>query len=346
MSAFVAARSAMIAVRGQHFQREGARPPCTTRGAAATLTTVRTSTSTSSSSPWSSSSSSSTAAAAASSPSSRASSASLSLGPRRALKNHAIAAPPRGNSSGDSSSSSPGHGHVARNSSPSSSDAAAATALQELPSGERVTPWWNTGPKLNNLVDVHSTNEFVACLHEAANLDKKNGLSRLVCVEFFAGWCFACRSLHPKFCKIAAKEFPDVLFIRVHKDELPELCDALGVDKLPYVQMYKGVDGVVDEFAMNNSAPCLAKFRRALRRHRDGACEAVPAGPATTVHTPGWPELYTAAHRRTFRNSKLSYYRVKGRGDGLPPPGVVDQEGRGDERSRPHSGNATPTYSR
>lgn len=209
-----------------------------------------------------------------------------------------------------------------------------------------MTPWWNKGPKLNNLVDVHSTEEFVACLHEAANLDKKNGVSRLVCVEFFAGWCFACRSLHPKFCKIAAKEFPDVLFIRIHKDELPELCDALGVDKLPYVQMYKGVDGVVDEFVMNNSAPCLATFRRALRMHRHGACDVAPAGPATIVHTRGCPELYTAAHRRAFRNSKRAHYRVKGRRDGLPSPGAVEGEDRGDERERPRSGNSSPTYSR
>jgi thiol-disulfide isomerase/thioredoxin len=193
------------------------------------------------------------------------------------------------------------------------------------------TPRWNKGAKLRNLVDVHSTEDLVACLHEAANLDRRSGRARLVCVEYFAGWCFACRSLHPKFCKIAAKEFPDVLFVRIHKDELPELCDALGVDKLPYVQMYKGVDGVVDEFAINNSAPNLDKFRRALRAHRDGACHGTrgQAGPATTVHTAGWPEVYTAAHRRSFRRfrqSALSYYR------GLPPPGEVDDAGAGEKK--------------
>ena len=139
--------------------------------------------------------------------------------------------------------------------------------------------------KVNNLVDVHTVDEFVARLAEAANganLEEEDrggggggggggrdgGARRLVCVEFFAGWCFACRSLHPKFCKIAANEFPDVLFIRVHKDELPELCDAMGIKTLPYVQMYKGgVDGVVDEFPMNNTAHNLAKFRRALSAH-------------------------------------------------------------------------------
>ena len=164
---------------------------------------------------------------------------------------------------------------------------AAAASIEELPSGQRVTPWWNKHVnKVNNLVDVHTVDVFVACLAEAANganLEEEDrggggggrdgGGRRLVCVEFFAGWCFACRSLHPKFCKIAANEFPDVLFIRVHKDELPELCDAMGIQTLPYVQMYKGgVDGVVDEFPMNNTAHNLAKFRRALSAHsrRDG----------------------------------------------------------------------------
>ena len=194
-----------------------------------------------------------------------------------------------------------------------------------------MTQWWNKHIP-SNIVDVRSTEEFVALLAEAANLDRRTGRARLVCVEFFAGWCFACRSMHPKFCKIAANEFPDVLFLRVHKDELPDLCDALGVTKLPYVQLYKGVDGVVDEFAMNNSAPNLAKFRRALTMHRDGcqSLEHAHKGPAHIIHTEGWPTVYTGAYRRTFRDSALSYYSVKGTGhgrrDGLPRPGEIEVE--------------------
>ena len=204
----------------------------------------------------------------------------------------------------------------------------AATTSQtivQLPSGERVTPWWQLGKPLENVVDVHSTDEFVAYLHEAANLDRRSGRARLVCVEFFAGWCFACRSLHPKLTKIAEHEYPDVLFLRVHLDFVPDLCNSLGVQKLPYVQLYKGAEGNVDEFAMNNSAPKLRKLRSALETHRGGETpwvEGEQKGPASIVHTAGWPKVYTAALMVAAR-SAMRYCRKRrdcreGRGDGLP----------------------------
>ena len=140
--------------------------------------------------------------------------------------------------------------------------------MVQLPSGERVTPWWRKGPNLRNIVDVRSADEFVAYLHEAANLDLKTGRARLVCVEYFAGWCHACRSVHPKLGKMAEKEFPDVLFLRVHKDDVPELCESLGVTKLPFVQLYKGVDGLVSQFPVSVTAPALARFRGELNQHR------------------------------------------------------------------------------
>ena len=97
----------------------------------------------------------------------------------------------------------------------------------------------------------------------------------LVCVEFLAGWCFACRSLHPKMTKIASEEFADVLFLRVRKDECPALCDAMGIEKLPYVHLVSPAgesrDGaaakIVDAFAVNLTAPKLAKLRAGLRAH-------------------------------------------------------------------------------
>jgi len=197
-------------------------------------------------------------------------------------------------------------------------EAAAPADVIDLPSGERVSAWWTKGPDLPNVVDARDADEFVAYLHEAANLDKKNGRARLVCVEYFAGWCFACRSLHPKMTKIAAKEFPDVLFVRVHKDDMPEMCDALGVKQLPYVQLFKGAEGVVDEFPMNVTAPNLERFRKAARAHRDGNTSEDRAGPASTLAGVGWPGWYTSSHRELRAAMR---YATTVRGDGLPPPG-------------------------
>lgn len=49
--------------------------------------------------------------------------------------------------------------------------------------------WWekNVGP---NMIDIHSTEEFVDALSQAGD--------RLVLVDFFGTWCASCRALFPK----------------------------------------------------------------------------------------------------------------------------------------------------
>uniref|UniRef100_A0A1D1ZI90 Thioredoxin-like 2, chloroplastic n=1 Tax=Anthurium amnicola TaxID=1678845 RepID=A0A1D1ZI90_9ARAE len=49
--------------------------------------------------------------------------------------------------------------------------------------------WWekNTGP---NMIDIHSTEEFISALSQAGD--------RLVIVEFYGTWCGSCRALFPK----------------------------------------------------------------------------------------------------------------------------------------------------
>lgn len=49
--------------------------------------------------------------------------------------------------------------------------------------------WWekNAGP---NMIDVHSTEEFLSALKDAGD--------RLVVAEFFGTWCASCRALFPR----------------------------------------------------------------------------------------------------------------------------------------------------
>ena len=49
--------------------------------------------------------------------------------------------------------------------------------------------WWekNAGP---NMIDVHSTQEFLSALSQAGE--------KLVIVEFYGTWCASCRALFPK----------------------------------------------------------------------------------------------------------------------------------------------------
>ncbi|XP_039057860.1 thioredoxin-like 2, chloroplastic [Hibiscus syriacus] len=61
--------------------------------------------------------------------------------------------------------------------------------------------WWekNAGP---NMIDIHSTREFLGALSEAKD--------RLVIVEFYGTWCASCRALFPKLCR-TARENPEII---------------------------------------------------------------------------------------------------------------------------------------
>ncbi|KAK6911941.1 Thioredoxin domain, partial [Dillenia turbinata] len=115
--------------------------------------------------------------------------------------------------------------------------------------------WWekSTGP---NMIDIHSTQEFLSALSQAGD--------KLVIVEFYGTWCASCRALFPKICKIA-EEHPEVVFLKVNFDENKPMCKSLNVKVLPYFHFYRGADGLVESFSC--SLAKFQKFRDALARH-------------------------------------------------------------------------------
>ncbi|KAF5945671.1 hypothetical protein HYC85_015899 [Camellia sinensis] len=125
--------------------------------------------------------------------------------------------------------------------------------------------WWekNAGP---NMVDVHSTQEFLSALSQAGD--------KLVIVEFYGTWCASCRALFPKLCKTAA-EHPEILFLKVNFDENKPMCKNLNVKVLPYFHFYRGADGQLDSFSCS-----LAKFKKikdAIESHNTARCSIGPS---------------------------------------------------------------------
>lgn len=49
--------------------------------------------------------------------------------------------------------------------------------------------WWEKTPG-PNMIDIHSTEEFIHALSEAGD--------KLVIVEFYGTWCASCRALYPR----------------------------------------------------------------------------------------------------------------------------------------------------
>ncbi|KAG8376126.1 hypothetical protein BUALT_Bualt09G0030900 [Buddleja alternifolia] len=124
--------------------------------------------------------------------------------------------------------------------------------------------WWerNAGP---NMIDIHSTQEFLTALSEAGE--------KLVIVEFYGTWCASCRALFPKLCK-TAQEHKDILFLKVNFDENKPMCKSLNVKVLPYFHFYRGADGQLESFSCS-----LAKFQKikdAIQLHNTARCSIGP----------------------------------------------------------------------
>ncbi|KAM3380110.1 hypothetical protein BC332_09637 [Capsicum chinense] len=114
--------------------------------------------------------------------------------------------------------------------------------------------WWEKNAP--NLIDIHSTQEFLDALSQAGD--------KLVIVEFYGTWCASCRALFPKICMIAEKH-PEILFIKVNFDENKSLCKSLNVKVLPYFHFYRGADGLLDSFSC--SLAKLQKLKDAIENY-------------------------------------------------------------------------------
>ncbi|KAF6148505.1 hypothetical protein GIB67_042464 [Kingdonia uniflora] len=127
--------------------------------------------------------------------------------------------------------------------------------------------WWerNAG---QNMIDIHSTQDFLNALSQAGE--------RLVIVEFYGTWCGSCRALFPKLCK-TAQENTNILFLKVNFDENKPMCKSLNVKVLPFFHFYRGADGQLESFSCS-----LAKFQKikdAIATHNTDRCSiGLPKG--------------------------------------------------------------------
>ncbi|CAI8594624.1 unnamed protein product [Vicia faba] len=130
--------------------------------------------------------------------------------------------------------------------------------------GENGQPkWWEKNAP--NMVDIHSTQEFLNALSQAED--------RLVIVEFYGTWCASCRALFPKLCR-TAEEHPEIVFLKVNFDENKPMCKSLNVKVLPYFHFYRGAEGQLESFSCS-----LAKFQKikdAILTHNTARCSIGP----------------------------------------------------------------------
>jgi thioredoxin 1 len=82
----------------------------------------------------------------------------------------------------------------------------------------------NTSVAPGTIVHCNSEGEYYAALEAAGD--------RLVVVDCFATWCPPCRQIAPVFADLAS-QYPNVVFIKVDMDKVPQLKSVLGVWALP-----------------------------------------------------------------------------------------------------------------
>lgn len=122
------------------------------------------------------------------------------------------------------------------------------------------TPWWRK-ETVPNMIDITSMSQFVEVM--SANQDS------LVILDFYARWCGACKSVHPKLVKLC-REHPDIVMLKVNFDDNRQLAKQLGVKVLPFFHVYRGAEGRVAAFSCNSAK--FARLREAITEHGAPRC--------------------------------------------------------------------------
>jgi thiol-disulfide isomerase/thioredoxin len=204
--------------------------------------------------------------------------------------------------------------------------------------------WWekyqSTSSQPRNLILVKSIDEFLSYLYASATMihrdidnhsnsidedvedEEKRSIieqilerkSPLVVVKYFREDCPACRSVHPKFAKIAEHEFSNVLFLKVNLSEFSEsFAEDMNVHSVPHVQVYNGAEGLVSEFSLNLMPKSLRNFRNILGAYTSCA-ENLPKretqGPASILSAAGWPGYYRG-QMKNLVECKKNFWRFR-----------------------------------
>ncbi|MBZ4191142.1 thioredoxin domain-containing protein [Niabella beijingensis] len=72
-----------------------------------------------------------------------------------------------------------------------------------------------------------------------ANFEKALNTDKIVLVDFYAEWCGPCKKMEPYLKEIAREKQATVTVLRIDVDKNQELADALKIDALPVLHIYK-----------------------------------------------------------------------------------------------------------
>ncbi|KAJ3234315.1 hypothetical protein HDU78_005897 [Chytriomyces hyalinus] len=84
---------------------------------------------------------------------------------------------------------------------------------------------------------------------------------RITLPYWFATWCGPCKVISPVFAEMA-KEYTNLVFVKVDVDEVPEAAEGAGIRAMPTFQFYKS-GKKIDELVGANAG----KLRELIAKH-------------------------------------------------------------------------------
>mmetsp|Transcript_1046 Transcript_1046/g.3113 ORF Transcript_1046/g.3113 Transcript_1046/m.3113 type:complete len:175 (+) Transcript_1046:144-668(+) len=99
---------------------------------------------------------------------------------------------------------------------------------------------------------------FLAAMAQSAG-------DRVVAIKFYASWCRACKSIAPRFERLARDYDGEAAFFEIEFASNKDLCRRLEIKKLPCVQFFRGSDGCIDTVMCGPSK--FPEVKVALEKH-------------------------------------------------------------------------------
>lgn len=82
-------------------------------------------------------------------------------------------------------------------------------------------------------------NKTISAGMSVADFNKLLETDKVVLIDFYAEWCGPCKKMKPFLDEIAIEMADKVVVVRIDADQNPELAQAMGINALPILHVYK-----------------------------------------------------------------------------------------------------------
>ena len=87
---------------------------------------------------------------------------------------------------------------------------------------------------------------------------------KLVLIDFYAEWCGPCKKMEPFLNEISTGMKKEVVLVRIDTDKNPVLTQQLGIQALPFLQIYKNQEKVWENLGFINKEGVVKELQKHL----------------------------------------------------------------------------------